>query len=218
MKGTPADLNLFYKTVIKAIREVDTETPIVLDPGFYANPYALQIVDPVFLEDKKIIYSIHNYEPSRFLSPKNKGQYKYPGSYPTGELDAAGEEDAQQPYAPIEYWDKEKIRSFYQVVKDWMKKYQIPKNRIYLAEFGGNRQAGGIIDYFTDLITFLKENEWHWSFYAYREDDGFPVMDYELGTGELPEAYWKSSKEYTCEKDGIYKPNPLWDVIVHGLK
>jgi len=39
IKGTPADLNLFYETVIKAIREVDKETQIVLDPGFYANPY-----------------------------------------------------------------------------------------------------------------------------------------------------------------------------------
>jgi len=34
VKGTPADLNLFYKKVVKAIREVDQETPIVLDRIF----------------------------------------------------------------------------------------------------------------------------------------------------------------------------------------
>lgn len=218
VKGTPADLNLFYKTVVHAIREVDSETPIVLDSGFYANPYALQIFNPNLFEDRKIIYAIHHYEPSRFLSPKNKGQYKYPGHFPTGELDAPGEEDAQQPYAPVEYWDQEKIRSYFQVVIKWMNQYQISPNRIYMAEFGGNRQAVGVIDYFRDLIQFFNENEWHWSFYAYREDDGFPVMDYELGTDELPAAYWKCSEDYTCEKNGVYKPNPLWSVIINGLR
>ena len=218
IKGTPADLNLFYKTVIKAIREVDKETPIVLDAGFYANPYALQILDPTVIQDNKIIYSIHNYEPSRFLSKDNTEQYRYPGNFPTGELDSPHDKDAQLPYAPIEYWDKEKIRLYFQVVKEWMKKYHIPANRIYVGEFGGNRQAPGLIDYFNDLITFMNENKWHWSFYAYREDDGFPMMDYELGTNDLSEKYWKSSVDYTCEKDGIYKPNSLWTVIINGLK
>ena len=217
IKGTPADLNLFYATVTDAIREVDTQTPIVLDTGFYANPYALQILDPVALKDKNIIYSIHHYEPSRFLGNASTERYSYPGEIPTGELDCPDDEDAQSPYAPIEYWDKEKIRSYFQVVKNWMKKYNIPDNRIYVGEFGGNRQAVGVTEYFNDLITFMNENGWHWSFYSYREDDGFPMMDYELGTYPLPEKYWKSSVEYTCEKNGLYKQNPLWNVIINGL-
>ena len=33
-----ADLNLFYRKMVKIIREVDQDTPIVLDSGFYATP------------------------------------------------------------------------------------------------------------------------------------------------------------------------------------
>jgi endoglucanase len=218
VKGTPADLNLFYKTVIKAIREVDTETPIILDSGFYANPYALQILDPASLGDSKLIYSIHHYEPARFLASRKKGHDKYPGSFPTGELDIPGDEDAQAPFAPVEYWDRKKIGSYFQVVADWMKRYRIAKSRMYVAEFGGNRQAEGLIDYFRDFISFLNEKGWHWSFYAYREDDSFPQMDYELGTNEVPEIYWKCSKDYTCEDAGVYRPNSLWTVIANGLR
>lgn len=218
VQGTPADLNLFYKTVIEAIREVDPETPIVLDSGFYANPYAFQILDPRYLGDGNIVYSFHQYEPSSFLSGRQKEKYKYPGPVPTGELDAAGDEDAQPPYAPIEYWDRKKLSSYFRVITDWMTQYRVPNNRIYAGEFGGDRQAEGVEDYFRDLISFFNANGWHWSFYAYREDDGFPKMDYELGTGELPKTYWKCSQNYTCKSAGIYQPNPLWAVIQNGLK
>lgn len=218
VQGTPADLNLFYKTVIKAIREVDKDTPIILDPGFYANPYALQIMDPTILDDDKLIYSIHHYEPARFLSGQNKDLYKYPGSFPTGELDISTDNDAQTPFAPTEYWDSSKMASYFKVVSEWMRKYDIPNDRIYVGEFGGDRQALGVTEYFRDLISFIKNNGWHWSFYAYREDDGFPKMDYELGTEKLPDAYWTCSANYTCAKAGLYHTNTLWTVIENGLK
>ena len=37
-QGTSHDLPAFYQTVIQAIRERDTETPIMLDAGWYAQP------------------------------------------------------------------------------------------------------------------------------------------------------------------------------------
>ncbi len=217
VEGTPADLNLFYKTVISAIREVDSETPIVLDSGFYGSAHALQVLEPGSLGDDKLIYSIHHYEPSRLLTGQNKGRYRYPGKCPFGELDIPSDEDAQPPYAPVEYWDRERVRSHFQVVTDWMEEHGIPANRMYVGEFGGFRQTEGLVDYFGDLVALLNEKGWHWSFYAYREDDGFPQMDYELGTGKLPGAYWKCADDYTYDKAGIYKPNPLWTVIMNGL-
>ncbi|MED2665969.1 cellulase family glycosylhydrolase, partial [Bacillus thuringiensis] len=38
VKGTTADLNRLYQKVINSIREVDQETPIILDSGLYATP------------------------------------------------------------------------------------------------------------------------------------------------------------------------------------
>ncbi len=40
VKGTPADLNLFYDKIVKSIRTVDANTPIVLDSGFYGTAWA----------------------------------------------------------------------------------------------------------------------------------------------------------------------------------
>lgn len=226
VKGTPADLNLFYKTVIQAIREVDKDTPIVLDSGFYANPYAFQILDPAFIGDSKVLYSIHTYEPARFAYDparfargSNQKRYNYPGDIPTGELNPQDDQDAEPPFAPVEHWDRKKFDSYFKVVTDWMAINQIPANRIYLAEFGGYRdEAKGLAEYFRDSIDFFNSKGWHWSFYAYREDDAYPHMDYELGTGKTPAAYWECSKNYSCEKAGVYKANPLWKVIEDGLK
>ncbi len=79
-------------------------------------------------------------------------------------------------------------------------------------------RLSGVTEYFRDLISLLNQNRWHWSFYAYREDDGFPKMDYELGTEKLPDAYWRCSANYTCAKSGLYHTNALWTVIANGLK
>lgn len=219
VKGTPADLNLLYRTVVQAIREVDQKTPIILDSGFYANPYAFQILDPAIIGDANVLYAMHTYEPAHFASSGKTGKYSYPGDIPTGELDGPDDDDAQPPFAPIEHWDREKFPRYFKVVTDWMSRNKVPANRIYLSEFGVDREARGVVEYFKDSIEFFNSQGWHWSFYSYREDDGFPKMDYELGLGPLPEAYWKCSEEYSCEKSGLYpRVNTLWQTILNGLQ
>jgi len=41
---TPADLSQFYAKAVRAIREIDRETPIILDSGFYATPWAFKVL------------------------------------------------------------------------------------------------------------------------------------------------------------------------------
>ena len=77
IKGSPADLNIFYKNVINSIRTVDKKTPIIIDTGFYGTPYGLTALRPKIFEQGPIIYSFHSYINYRFL--RNKG-FKYPGS------------------------------------------------------------------------------------------------------------------------------------------
>ncbi|MBI5386425.1 MAG: hypothetical protein HZA90_17275 [Verrucomicrobia bacterium] len=43
MQGTPADQSFFYEKAVRAIRDVDGETPIILDSGFYATPGAFKL-------------------------------------------------------------------------------------------------------------------------------------------------------------------------------
>ena len=107
VRGTPADLNLFYRTAVAAIRRVDPDTPIVLDSGFYATPWAFKVLEPV--EDDKTIYSFHMYEPYAYTSRMNKGRFAYPGIIPTGESDSP---------RPVS-WNKAQVEAFLAPVVEW---------------------------------------------------------------------------------------------------
>ncbi|MEL6653950.1 MAG: cellulase family glycosylhydrolase, partial [Bacteroidota bacterium] len=168
VEGSPADLNVFNEKVVQSIRMVDTETPIILESGFYATPWAFDYLRPI--NDEKIIYSFHMYEPYAFTTKRiNKGQYAYPGKMI---IDDTGEEFGL---------NRESLAQFFHPVKAWAKEHEIPSNRIWVGEFGCNRHVEGVEHYLADLISIFNENEWHWSFYAYREDT-WEAMDYELGT------------------------------------
>lgn len=56
--GTAVDLNRFNERLVKAIRAVDAETPILVESGFYASARAFEFLKP--LADSKVLYSFHS--------------------------------------------------------------------------------------------------------------------------------------------------------------
>ncbi len=205
VRGTPADLSLFYAGVIRAIREVDPDTPIVLDGGYYATPWALTQLDPAILADDNIIYSLHMYEPAAYMGAANSGQYTYPGSSPVGELDPRE--------APVLDWDRSSLGDFFDPVVRWQRRHGIPNTRIWVSELGVHRQNPGAAAYLHDVIDVVEERGWHWAFYSYREDDGHQAMDYELGTTDTPPGYWGAWERGQFPDETIYWPNELFDVL-----
>lgn len=204
IRGTPADLNLFYKKVVAAIREVDRETPIVLDSGFYATPWAFKIMEPAL--DHKILYSFHMYEPYAYTSYQNQGSYSYPGTIPVGESDNTAHLD----------WNKSAIVTFLNPVVKWQKQYRIPSNRIFAAEFGVYRYNKGAGDYLKDVIESFETHRWHWAFYAFREDS-WDGMDYELGDQKPGEKYWDAVQNGVMPGPDVYKDNPISEVVKKAL-
>ncbi len=203
IKGTPADLNLFYRKVVQAIRKVDSHTSIILDSGFYGTPWAFKILEPV--DDDNVLYSFHMYEPYLFTNHKNKGQYLYPGSIPTGE------KGKSSPKVP---WDKEFMAHFLRPVRKWQEKHKIPSTKILVGEFGLFRKNKGAVQYIKDLVSVLKEYGWHRAFYSFREEE-WDGMDYELGTGPTPPGYWTEvEKGNPFPGKKFYKPNPLFQAII----
>ena len=100
---------------------------------------------------------------------------------------------------------------------DWAKKNNIPANRIWAGEFGCSRKVKGVEKYLSDLIEIFNENQWHWSFYSYREDV-WDSMDYELGTETPYHKYWEYYEKETLnlhynENYGNVKNNPIWPVF-----
>jgi hypothetical protein len=202
-KNTPRDLYKFYEKVISAIRTNDKNTPIMVEPGFYAQPPAYSGW-PSQLSDPKVLYSFHMYEPYSFTSVhnfRNGGNFTYPGKIKFGGYDIM--------------WDKTTLEKYFEQFEKWTKHYGIASSRIVAAEFGCMRLNQGAAQYLDDLINFFEERKFHWAFYSFRED-GWDGYDYELGTQRLPASYWQA-KEQGLNPMLPRKDNPLFNVIQSRL-
>ncbi len=210
VEGSLADLNLFYKKVASAIREVDSTTPIILDTGLYATPWAISYLHPI--NEQGILYSFHMYEPYAYTTRKiNNGKYEYPGSLPTQLVDA----EANFGKEPSIHWDEKALQEFLEPISLWQKKFQIPSSQILVGEFGCDRTSKGAENYLESLIRIFDTHHWHWAFYSFREDC-WDSMDYELGKDKLPWKYWEALKQ-GVSLDPFRYDNSLFHILKNGL-
>ena len=137
----------------KAIREIDPETPIMIEGNRAASAIFFN-VRPIPL--KNIFYEIHMYYP---------GDYCFQGVY-----DKAYAQHYPQRAKPYTL-NKEALRAAMIRVIEFQKKYGA---KIYVGEFTVTRwvpDGGG--KYLDDLISLFEEYGWDWTFHAFREWDGF---------------------------------------------
>ncbi len=193
-RGGLRDLPAFYNQVIASIREVDPETPIMVDSGWYAQPLAFTHWEP--LRDDKVLYGFHYYQPFEFTSNKNfrEGRGLV---YPSRSFNRA---ELERTLAPLWAWADQK---------------GVPRNRLVAAEFGCFRRNPGCAEYLADLLSVFAEQKVHWAFYSFRED-GWSGMDYEVGDRALGAAYWEAAErgEHPQPPRG---PNPIWEVLQRSL-
>lgn len=209
IKNSLSDLNLFYKQIVSAIREIDPSTPIIIDTGLHATPGAISYLMPI--EDDNILYSFHMYEPYAYTTRRiNNKRFTYPGHVPL--------EHDENHFDSISsvYWDFETLERFFKSVLSWQKRFNIPSSQILVGEFGCDRTAEGADKYLSHLISIFNTNNWHWAFYSFREDC-WDSMDYELGAGQLHWRYW-DAVEKNANLDQFRKNNPIFDVIKRELE
>lgn len=178
-QGSARDLPAFYRQVVAAIREVDTVTPVMLDAGWYAAADAFGYW-PAPLQDARVLYSLHMYEPYQATSAPNmarKQPIPYPGPAPFG--------------GKREHWGAERVAEYLQQPLAWLDAMKIPRSRLVVGEFGCMRQLAGCKQYLEDVLTVLDQNKLHWAFYSFREDN-WDGMDYELGSAKVPWRYWQA--------------------------
>ena len=65
-------------------------------------------------------------------------------------------------------------------------------------------------------VELALEHRWHWAFYAFREDT-WPGMDYEVGPGPLPTAYW-AAQERGERPQPPRHDNPLLTPLREGIE
>ena len=198
-KDTTADLNRFNGRMVKAIRSVDAETPIILNCWFHSSPNGFRYLDP--LDDTAVLYAFHFYDPWEFTTYRiNKGRFSYPAQMPAGP-------DATAP------WTRADLKARLQPVIDWAKRFDVPASRIIAEEFGCDRRVVGAKSYLEDLIAAFNEHQWHWAFYSFRSSD-WDGLDYELGTEKLGWKYWQEREKGIDHEALIQRhDNPLWNVF-----
>ncbi len=205
-KQITASMDKFNQTIITAIRQVDKETPIIIDASDYASPVAFNYLNPIN-DEKNILYAFHMYEPFAYTNKViNNGRYSYPGKV----RDAITGERL--------LWNKKNLDKYLaQSISKWQKKNNIDSWQIIAEEFGGDRQSKGIQQYFADLLDIFNKKSWHNAVYSFREDSigGWVGMNYELGDKKLPTTYWDMTPEE--QKKAISKlinpNNPIFKVL-----
>lgn len=198
-KGTARDLPGFYAHVIAAIREVDADTPVMVDGGWYANAHSFAYW-PTALSDTKVLYAFHMYEPYEATSGPNIKRdppYRYPGYQGW----VGGEKVT---------WNREVLRAYMAAPFDWAAAKGVPVNRVVAGEFGCVRVWADCAAYLGDVLDVLSERKAHWAFYSFREDV-WDAMDY-----EIPPAF-PSGRFYYLQEQGkaaqIPRNGPLMDII-----
>lgn len=204
-QGSSRDLPLFYQTIVDAIRNIDSVTPIMVDAGWYAAADSFNYW-PEPIKDGKILYSFHMYEPYQATSSPNlrrEKPYVYPGKVPF-----SGSEP--------QLWNKSRVLSYLQQPVDWAKQHGIPTQYLVAGEFGCVRKMNSCATYLDDVISALDANKLHWAFYSFRED-AWDAMNYELGEkGTVGWDYWKAEQEGTPDPTH-YQSSPLFSVISEKL-
>lgn len=189
-KDTARDLPAFYNYIIAAIRTVDSETPIMVDGGFFGNPDGFSYFSEA-LDDENVLYSFHMYKPwaaTSIWNIRNGSKLVYPG-----EMEIWGR---------TEIWNAEIVEQTIQQPLDWADKHGIDRSHIVMGEFGCIRNLEWCPIYMEDVLTAADNAGLHWAFYTFRSDS-WGGMDYEFGsaspsrilTGVTAEEFWKLSDE-----------------------
>jgi len=164
-------LNGLYQRTIAAIREWDSQTPIILESTYWSSPRTFQFLQ--CYDDPGIIYSFHMYAPPAYTTRGlNRSRFAYPGlvkNWPDSE------------WGDSFLWNKETIRSFLGEVKNWQIKHRIADQNIFVGECGVSRELAGAERYLFDVLDLLAEFKWSWAVFAFRDPE-WDAMNYELGT------------------------------------
>ncbi|WP_422375928.1 glycoside hydrolase family 5 protein [Roseibium sp.] len=190
--GGPRDLVSFYNRVIAAIRKEDTATPVMVDAGYYANPRSLAAW-PDRLNDDRVLYAFHMYEPYEATSSgnmKREEPYRYPGVTTL----YGGEELS---------WSRPDVVAHIDKAFDWAEEQGLAPTRVVAGEFGCMRRWQDCGTYLKDVIDAVDARGGHWAFYAFREE--WEGMDYELPLSLKPgRFYWmmEEGKSGDIPRDG----------------
>lgn len=158
--------NTIYPRIVKAIRKIDKNTYIIVQPAPWAFPDGFDNL-PV-IEDEKTVYSFHFFAPHNYT---HQGCGKRPISkdlvYP-GPL-----KNFQS--SPEYNWNKEHMKEYMKSALAFQKKHNV---RIFVGSFAVIRWAVGADKWLADAISIFEEYGWSWSCHSLGGWNGWnPTFD-----------------------------------------
>ena len=161
--------------LIQAIRQVDPNRMVVVEPAPWADVNALNFLTPLAFSN--VVYSIHFYHPYTLT---HQGIY----GNPTG-----------VPY-PSGIWNKAWLSQRLQPARNWEAKYHLP---LYVGEFSIARWSPGNsrYNYLNDVISLFEAEKWPWTYLAFRS---YPAWD-----AEYPATLPKSTLSSDWKDRALYR-------------
>ncbi len=150
-KGTTYDWNTIYPDIVDAIRSVDSDTPILIQSLSYGDIPWLKYM--TILDDKKIVYTIHHYEPFVYTHQTEDSFKGYPGFY---DIDYDGQSDN---------FNKEWLEKYLAEIRNFKEENNVITS---INEFGAVRWAPSVALFIGDnfkLFEKLGVNNAIWMWY-----------------------------------------------------
>jgi hypothetical protein len=152
-----ADWQGLAERAARAIREIDPQRTLIVEPARWGGPEGLNELRPLPLSN--VVYSAHMYLPHAFTHQGVHG--------PGPALDYPGEVDGK-------LWDKAALKRALQPAIDFQQRHNV---HLYIGEFSAIRWAprGSAARYLRDVIEIFEEQGWDWTYHAFREWQGWSV-------------------------------------------
>jgi hypothetical protein len=166
--GTLLDWNAFAAEITAAIREVDPDTPIIVNSISWASAEWFSVLQPT--GDPRTVYSLHAYDPDVYII-QDEGEATI--SYP----------DVVEDYGEVVNFDRAWLEENYRPVREFAQQHNVP---IYVGEFGVLRWVPDAAAFLRDQTDLFEQYGWNYAVYAWRGDE--PDFDgFNLEHGPDPE-------------------------------
>ena len=151
---TECDYLTLQRKVAEIVREIDPDTPILVEANEMDAPQAFWYLKPLKMDN--VIYEVHVYCPGPFTHQLGEKPKKGWNVWPD----------------PERGWTKDLLREELRPVREFQRKTGC---RIYVGEFSAVAWAPGAGEYLRDCIALFEEYGWDWSYHAFREYAGWSV-------------------------------------------
>ena len=152
LRPAPFDYWTVQRDAALAVREIDPDTPIIVESNGMDAPSAFAYLSPLAISN--VIYSVHMYVPS---------DYTHQGVFGGGPM----------PYPdPARGRDRDWLRKTLAHVRAFQLRHGA---RIYVGEFSAVAWAEGADRYIADCISIFEDYGWDWTYHSFRGWNGWSV-------------------------------------------